>query len=363
MLLVYPTSGQHDAARFLKTMNESRESFRRWTECLLDPGRAAGEQREAAHAWCQWGLDLLKVNEHEAAMHTGTFSSHTGLPTGRAISPLSAARCLRDFRRTAVFLQAMDAALRAAFERFPGETIHVLEAGCGPLAPLALPFALRYSPEKVMFTLLELHPAALEAAQRIADELGLLRSIRAFVANEATSVRFAEKERPHVIACEMLQAALTSEPQVAATLNLAPQLRAGGFYLPEQVDVDAVLFDWGAHLRAITKHSGDAALAAQAITELGNAFSLQAHALDKLDLRGPGRLAAATIHVPSHDSMRRRPHLFTRISVFREHRLIEFESDVTQPQRVKYPSALARGGNVSFTYEVAKEPGLRLQND
>jgi SAM-dependent methyltransferase len=349
-------------ARFLTAMNESRKSFRRWTECLLDPGRAAGEQREAAHAWCQWGLDLLEVNEHETVC-PGTFFSNTTLAGGTAISPLSAARCLRDFRRTAVFLQAMDAALRAAFQRFPGETIHVLEAGCGPLAPLALPFALRYSPEKVMFTLLDVHPAALDAAQHVADKLGLLRSIRAFVANEATSVRFAEGERPHVIACEMLQAALTSEPQVAATLNLAPQLRTGGFYLPEQIDVDAVLFDSGAHLRAVTNHSGDAALATRALTELGNAFSLQAHALDRLDSSEPGRLAGATIHFPSDDGTRRPSHLFTRISVFREHRLMEFESDITLPQRVKYPATLARGGKISFSYEVAEKPGLRLRND
>src|SRR6187549_2187416 len=107
-------------------MNESRESFRRWTECLLDRNRHAGEQREAAHAWCQWGLALLGVNEHEAALRPDAFCSNTGLATGKAISPLGAARCLRDFRRTAVFLQAMDSALRAAFERFPGETIHVL---------------------------------------------------------------------------------------------------------------------------------------------------------------------------------------------------------------------------------------------
>jgi hypothetical protein len=363
MLLVYPKSEQHDDARFLKAMNESRESFRRWSKCLLDPSRAAGEQRDAAHAWCEWGLTLLEVNEHEAAMHPGAFSSNTELATGKAISPLGAARCLQDFRRTAVFLQAMDAALHAAFERFPGETIHVLEAGCGPLAPLALPFALRYSPEQVIFTLLDLHSAALEAAQRVVDELGLRRSVRAFVAEEATSVRFAEKERPHVIACEMLQAALTSEPQVAATLNLAPQLRTGGFFLPEQVDVDAVLFDSGARLRAVTNHSGDAALAAHAITGLGNVFSLDAHALEKLNSGERESLAVAKLNVPSHDLARRRLHLFTRISVFREHRLIEFESAITQPQRVKYPATLAKGGKVSFTYEVAKEPGLRLRDD
>ncbi|HEY0548118.1 MAG TPA: class I SAM-dependent methyltransferase [Verrucomicrobiae bacterium] len=343
-------------------MNESRQSFRQWTECLLDPSRAAGEQREAAHAWCQWGFDLLEVDEHETA-GPGTFFSNTSLAGGTAISPLSAARCLRDFRRTAVFLQAMDAALRAAFERFPGETIHVLEAGCGPFAPLALPFALRHSPQKVRFTLLDVHPAALDAARHVADELGLLHSIRAFVAQEATSVRFAEEERPHVIACEMIQVALTSEPQVAATLNLAPQLRTGGFYLPEKIDVAAVLFDSGARLRAMTRNSDDAALAAQPVTELGNVFSLQAHALDKLDPGGPGRWAATTVHVPSHDLTRQSLNLFTRISLFREHRLVEFESAITQPRRVKCPVAPATGGNVSFTYEVAKEPGLRLRND
>jgi hypothetical protein len=232
-----------------------------------------------------------------------------------------------------------------------------------PARATGIAVALRYSPEKVIFTLLDLHPAALEAAQRIADELSLRRSIGAFVAEEATSVRFAEEERPHVIACEMIQVALTREPQVAATLNLAPQLRTGGFYLPEQVDVDAVLFDSGARLRAITDKSGNGALAARSITELGNVFSLQVHALDKLDSNEPERLAAATINVPTHDRTRRLPHLFTRISVFREHRLVEFESAITQPQRVKCPGILANAGKASFTYEMATEPGLRITTD
>src|SRR5690606_22092088 len=156
----------------------------------------------------------------------------TGLPSGEAISPQRAALCVREHRRTAVFLQAMDAAIRAARERFPGETLHVVEAGCGPLAPLTLPFALRYAPEEVAFTLIDLHEASLASARRLASELGVEGSIRACRAEDATEVRFAEAEQPHVIACEVLRRALKKEPQVAVTRALAPQLRTGGFFLP-----------------------------------------------------------------------------------------------------------------------------------
>lgn len=116
-------------------MTAARVAFQEWTECLLTPSRTPGEQLAAAQAWCDWGLQLLGIDESTVSSEHDPFFTDTTLPTGKAISALGAVRCVREFRRTAVFLQAMDAAIRETRRRFPGETIHVLEAGCGPLAP------------------------------------------------------------------------------------------------------------------------------------------------------------------------------------------------------------------------------------
>lgn len=336
-------------------MPSARSRVLAWTDCLLDPACSPGEQREAAHAWCAWALDRLGVDENRVSTDADAFCAHSLLAQGKAISPLAAARCVREHRRTAVFLQAMLAAVDAARAAFPGETIHVLEAGCGPVAPLVLPLALRFPPAEVVFTLLDLHAASLDAARHLAGELGVTESIRAFRTADAISARFADAERPHVIACEVLLRALTREPQVAATLNLAPQSRPGGIFLPQRIDVDAGLLDWREHQKVLMGEGGSC------VVELGRVFSLDAGDLGSLERVSATRLAAGTVNIPPHDPMRTPLHLFTRIRVFREHVLGDFDSSLNLPQRVKYPASLAAtGGPVAFYYEISADPGLRL---
>lgn len=337
--------------------------FLAWTDCLLNPAATPGEQREAGQAWCRWGLGLLGIDSQAGVASGESFGEDRYLVSGKAISPLGAARCVWEYRRTAVFLQAMDAALREMFVRFPGETIHVLEAGCGPLAPLALAFAVRYPPERVQFSLLDLHPIALAGAKKIAAELGVSRSIRAYLLADATEVRFAETERPHLIACEVMLRALTREPQVAVTRHLAPQLRPGGAFLPECVAVDACLFDAAKYHRPWDRPGpfDRAAVRAASIVELGPVFRLEAAQAHALPALRENRLAAQAVRIPPHDRHRQPLQLFTRIQVWRDHWLHDFDSSLNLPEEVKYPERLAReGGELHFEYEIATDPGLRV---
>jgi predicted RNA methylase len=345
-------------------MSDSRERFIGWTDCLLDPARTPLEQRQAAQEWCQWGLSFLGIDEHDPARIGDPFFADKRLPTGKAISPLGAARCVREYRRTAVFLQAMAAALRALAERFPHETIHVLEAGCGPLAPLALAFAMRYPSERVQFTLLDLHPTALNGARRLAEELGVVASIRGCLTADAATIQFQTADRPHLIACEVLLRALTKEPQVAVTMNLAPQLRTGGVFLPERINVDAALFSCGRYWAAARSEADEglpAASKSDALAEVGTVFSLDAENIHRLQPCGAGRLQANAIAVPAHHVGRTPLRLFTRIRVFEQHVLTDFESSLNLPERVVYDPELARtGGELRFAYETSATPGLRL---
>jgi hypothetical protein len=112
-------------------------------------------------------------------------SYDTLLPSGIAISPNDAARCVLDFGRTGKFLKGTYAALKETRTRFPDQPLEVLYAGCGPFAPLGIPLATRFGAHQLRFTFLD----------------------------------------------------------VAITENLARQLCPGGVFIPEAVVVEAWLVD------------------------------------------------------------------------------------------------------------------------
>lgn len=95
--------------------------------------------------------------------------------------------------------------------------------------------------------------------------------------------------------------------------------------------------------------------------ELGTVFRLDAYAVDKLQSTGAGHFAAAKVTVPPHDPQRIPLQLFTRIRVFGEHWLGDFDCSLNLPERMSYPAALVIAGGVAeFDYEVSSDPGLRL---
>jgi hypothetical protein len=165
------------------------------------------------------------------------------LANGTAIAPRDAARCLLDFARTAAFMRGVRAAVADARRRFPRTTVEVLYAGCGPYAPLTLPLVMERPPDEVRLTLIDAHERSLCAARRLYEQVGGLAHVRDFVHADAAAYTCDARWPPHVVVCEAMQQALTREPQVAITRQLAPQLVAGGTLVPERVTVEACLAD------------------------------------------------------------------------------------------------------------------------
>jgi hypothetical protein len=165
------------------------------------------------------------------------------LDSGTAIAPLDAARCVQDLARTALFMRGVRAAVADASQRFPGTTVEVLYAGCGPLAPLALPLVADCNPGEVRLTLVDAHERSLRAARQLYARLDALAHVRTFVHADAAGYTVDARWPPHVLLIECMQRALTKEPQVAITRRLAPQLVPGGILVPERITVDACLAD------------------------------------------------------------------------------------------------------------------------
>jgi hypothetical protein len=292
------------------------------------------------------------------------YRSAISLSAGSAISPLDAGRCLLDRRRTAIFLRGVHAAIQEAQQRFPGEVIHVLYAGCGPFAPLCLPLLPLVAGQPVRFTLMDVHARAVESVQAILAALRLGDGNVDCRVGDATNYRRHADQPLHVIVSETMQRALEKEPQVAILMNLAPQLSAGGLMVPEMIAVDAVLTDLSRELGVDGVRPQPSAPALKSWPgriPLGRILEVDRERACAWASAGlPSHLPPARIVLPSSSSVAAEYSLVlaTTIRTFGVHELREYESGLTHPLMVHGWRA---GEEVEFTYRLGEKPGFQLE--
>jgi hypothetical protein len=284
------------------------------------------------------------------------------LSTGSAISPLDAGRCVLDARRTAVYLRGVYDAIQEAQQRFPGEGIQVLYAGCGPFAPLCLPLLPLLARQAVHFTLLDVHARASESVQTILAALGLRGANVSCLVRDATHYRHPGQRPLHVLVSETMQRALEKEPQVAILMNTAPQLTAGGLMVPEMIAVDAVLTDLS---RELGGNGGVAGPRAHALKPwsgripLGRILEVDRERVCAWSAAGvSSHLPPARIILPSVIPAQYSLVLTTTIRTFGAHRLREYESGLTHPLMVHGWRA---GEEVEFIYRLGEKPAFHLE--
>jgi hypothetical protein len=284
--------------------------------------------------------------------------SSSSLPAGSAISALDAARCLLDPRRTVVYLRGVHAAIQAAQQRFPGEVIHVLYAGCGPFAPLCLPLLPLLAGQRVSFTLLDAHARSIESIQAILKALGLNGENIDCVVRDATRYRNPENRRLHVVVSETMLRALEKEAQVAILMNTAPQLAAGGLIVPEMIAVEAVLTDLSREFRGNGNRPEPSAAAKpwSGRVRLGRILEVDRERACAWASAGlSSHLPPARISLPSVVAPQFSLVLTTTIRTFGVHELREYESGLTNPLIVNGWNA---GGELEFTYHLGEKPGF-----
>lgn len=320
-------------------MNESLSFlFCRCSATLLDRGSTHGERYQAAqalHAALCAAIDL------DDARHDGEDVQSTWLPQGEAVSVRMAARCLWEYERTARFLQGVEAAVREAQQRFPGERIRLMEAGCGPFGLLALPLSVRFAPAELGFVLLDYHSRSLQAVRRLIQLLGLEDYLIDTVQADASRWRCPEGMRPHVLVSETMKATLRTEPQVAIAANLAPQIFPGGIMVPESIRVDACLFHQADPLDADSR----------TWTELGLLFDLDA---DSAAGPFPEHVLTMPDPVPANHQLVTR----TRIRLFGDVRLEPFDCGLTLNRPVQALPWPHGGERIVARYALEPQPGF-----
>lgn len=296
--------------------------------------------------------DITGLDENTADLRD---RSAVSLSAGSAISPLDAGRCLLDVRRTVAYLRGVHAAIQEAQQRFPGDVIHVLYAGCGPFALLCLPLLPLLAEQAVHFTLLDVHARAIDSVQTIMAALRLEAANVDCLVCDATQYH-APGHRPlHVVVSETMQRALEKEPQVAILMNAAPQLAAGGLMVPEMIAVDAVLTDLSRELggNGIAPEPWNGRVPLGRILEVDRERACEWSVAGLLSHLPPVRISMPSV-VPAQSSLL----LATTIRTFGMHLLREYESGLTHPLTM---NGWRADKEIEFTYRLGEKPGFHLE--
>ncbi len=218
---------------------------------LETPASRPGELRSI----CQQLYDNL-AGPAAALLDGAPARAHLPAGQGTAIGSTWAALCIMDFARTRQFAEGLVEAIRCLLGPGRRAPVHVLYAGCGPFATLALPAMAAFTPDQVRFTLLDLNPASLAMAAATLAELGWLSFVREGLLVDACLCRLGAAADADILLSETLNAGLRNEPFVPILMNLVPQLPPGVVLVPEEVRISAALID-ESRRKAIKLGAGD----------------------------------------------------------------------------------------------------------
>ena len=162
--------------------------------------------------------------------------------SGMALGLNHAAQCLLDYHRTLKILQGLFKAIKDRQSEFPGETIIIFYAGCGPYAPFVPMIASLFSPEALQFSLLEINKPSLDSAKRLIKGLSLEAYIKDYHLADAVTFEIPDAASFHILYSETLDALLFRECYVPILANMLPQLRDNVTLIPNNVVLTAELF-------------------------------------------------------------------------------------------------------------------------
>lgn len=163
----------------------------------------------------------------------------THVDGGIALSSQHALDCLGDPLRTVRFVKGTFQAINDMINRFPGEKIQLLYAGCGPGAPIVMPLLSMFDAENLSITLLDINDTSIQSVTQLIQALDASEYFNEIHKGDAIRYRFPEHLSLHILLSETMDKGLTKEPQVRITQNLAPQLIEGGVLIPESIDIYA----------------------------------------------------------------------------------------------------------------------------
>lgn len=361
-------------------ISQMREEFASLAMCLLAENGEPDDFNQAALDLYALFDDIGGRPQDIVGPEASRWKQETLLAEGVAINPFCAATCLLDDVRTRAFAGGVREAIKAAQEQCPGEPIEVLYAGTGPFAPLALLQTPFFSADEVRFTLIDIHPAALECLAKIISVLGLEPYIEAIIEADATQWQPPGGEQYHMVVTEVMQRSLITEPQVGVTEAIVRHLRPGGVLVPERIDLSLCLLSPEAEqeraveardrleeyfelssdsIPDVTPVLGDGAAPDRIFID--RVFSLTKSVAEDYERSETGIIPLQAIQFPDPLPAGLALRVLTEIRVFGEFVLGDYASGLTFPEALIDPPSLIPGGTYTLSYASLGDPGLRLK--
>jgi len=274
------------------------------------------------------------------------------LDNGVAINPQAAAHCAVDYERSVVFIRGVYAAMNTLRQQFVDTPLEILYAGCGPFATLLLPLLGKFCPGEFNLHLLDFHQRSLDSVKLLLSHFGFCNHAVQTIKADACNYKHAGKL--HLVIAETMQKSLEQEPQFAVTANLAPQLWDKGVFIPQRIDVALGLAD-------LEKKTRCYPLATVCTLSPESAFDQMQLAQTNSGKNGP-QLESTIVEVPRMtDIARFDAALFTRICVFEQYRLKDYDSQITLPLKCHELLPLVGGERYRVSYQLGSYPRFNFE--
>lgn len=269
---------------------------------------------------------------------------------GKAIGPTWAAMCIDDLMRTRAFVKGLSEAVDSVLRK--KSPVHILYAGTGPYAALALPLLAAYSKDEIRISLVEINPLSFAAMQRTFSKLEFNTHVSTFLLADATTLRLPERGYD-ILMTETMQAGLGKEQQVPILLNLLPQLPDDIILLPQCVDLTLAFLNSNENMHPRYERIGRVfRLTKETVLEF-----LQSDQMERQLF--PGHLTPLPERRPEHfDQL----VLLTEIHVYGENHIRFNESGLTVPWILHpLPAQLQTDLSVKTQYVIDGDPGIRFE--
>ena len=331
------------------SLPETKAQLARLTDTLLNCHRPCFALRPEL----QQTIELLtSLNGFSARDADSISSGESRTDEGLAVSATMAAMCVDDTARTLSFMRGLNKAIKQVNNDKPEQKVHVLYVGCGPFAIQALPQMLHFSAEKVEFTLVDIHASTLDSVKTLISRLDLETYVNEIRCEDAANMQLTEGCLPDIVVMEIMQACLHAEPQVAVSRHIMSQAPQA-LLIPEQISIQLKLADISADL---TAKQGDSSHHQHVL--IGDAFTVCKKTVQQWQTFNGDILPGQRLTLPDEIPSSFHPMLFTRLIVFADEVIQNYDSGLTTPRYLAHYCTASAGDTLQFNYQLGAQPQL-----